>query len=980
MLRLKVLTKTVIALILTLPAITVAAESDATVFFETRIRPVLVERCYSCHSHGSEKLKSSLYLDSREGMLRGGESGQPALVPGDPANSRLIEAIRQTSPDLKMPPKNRLADSVIANFESWVRSGAPFPESKGVPSLIQAAAATNHWAFRPVSNPLLPEVKRTSWPQSDIDRFVLRKLEENGLDPSPSADRRTLLRRAAYDLTGLPPSAEEVEAFVRNNSPNAFASVIDRLLASPRYGERWGRHWLDVARYADTKGYVYYYEESRFVHPHRYRDWVIQAFNEDLPYDRFLLLQIAGDQLVPVHREAGTTNSASTISWPTPVFEPSVAALGFITLGRRFLDNAPDIIDDQIDVVMRGTQSLTVGCARCHDHKFDPIPTHDYYSLYGVFQGSAERIVSLERPPASDELIPFARARSYLDFERGLRERTQKLESQFTNACQQVADRLRGRVKDYLIAVLDVAKLPSDANVRPQPEDVNPFNVRQWEHYLLAHRQTNDPIFGPWHAFAALSATNFPQAAARLSEELAANSNHLWNQHVARLFTNSPATMTEVATRYGDLLARVHRAWQSALTNTITAKPPAHLPDPAEEVLRQVLYGADAPVLVPRGSVIELDVHLYFDDPNRVALANQQMAIEQWLITSTGAPPHSVILEDRPKQTDPVVFRRGDPLKPGATVARQFLEVIAGTARKPFAKGSGRLELAQAIASPDNPLTARVMVNRIWAHHFGQGLVRTPGDFGTRSDAPSHPELLDWLARRFMEEKWSIKKLHRLIMLSSAYQQSSDGAANKTAPRALELDPENRWLWRFNRQRLEFEALRDSLLAVSGGLDLTAGGPAVDLSLKPYSRRRTVYGKIDRKFLPSMFRTFDFANPDMHAPQRFATSVPQQALFLINHPFIHERAHALAGEANPREAAAIDAQIRRLYRLALQRPPTATELRDSQQFIETAREDSSSLKETVSSPDGNSVKPVSMTEWEQLAQVLLLSNEFLFID
>ncbi|MSU63073.1 MAG: DUF1553 domain-containing protein [Pedosphaera sp.] len=973
--------RTVIALILTLPAFARAADIEATAFFETRVRPVLVERCYSCHSHGSEKLKSSLYLDSRAGMLRGGESGQPALVPGEPAKSRLIEAIRQTNPDLKMPPKNRLADSVIADFESWVRSGAPFPESKTDQDPSGAAAsATNHWSFCPVANPPVPKVKRASWSQSDIDRFILLKLEDHGLNPSPRADRRTLLRRATYDLTGLPPSAEEVEAFVRDNSPNAFANVVDRLLASPRYGERWGRHWLDVARYADTKGYVYYYEESRFVHPHRYRDWVIQAFNEDLPYDRFLLLQIAADQLVPAQREASNLVTASTISWPTPVFEPSVAALGFITLGRRFLDSGPDIIDDQIDVVMRGTQALTVGCARCHDHKFDPIPTRDYYSLYGVFQGSAERIVSLERPPAPDELIPFARARSYLDFERGLREKTQKLEAQFTNACQEVANRLRRRVKDYLLAVLDVAKLPSDANVRPTPEDVNPYNVRQWEHYLSARRRTNDPIFGPWHSFAALSAEKFPQSASRLSGEFAANSNQLWNPRVARLFTNAPATMTEVAARYGDLFTSIYHTWQSALTNAAAAKTPGRLPDPAEEAVRQVLYGPDAPVLVPRGSVIELDVHLYFDDPNRVALANQQMGIEQWLITSPGAPPHSVILEDRAEQTDPVVFRRGDPLKPGATVPRQFLELIAGTARKPFGKGSGRLELAQAIASPDNPLTARVMVNRVWAHHFGQGLVGTPGDFGTRSDAPSHPELLDWLARRFMDEGWSIKKLHRLIMLSSAYQQSSDGAANETAPRASELDPENRWLWHFNRQRLEFEALRDSLLAVSGGLDLTVGGPAVDLSQKPFSRRRTVYGKIDRKFLPSMFRTFDFANPDMHAPQRFATSVPQQALFLINHPFIHERANALAAGSHSPDTAKTDAQIQHLYRRALQRAPTTTELREAHQFIETAQADVTARGEPVSSQDANAVKRDSITEWEQLAQVLLLSNEFLFID
>ena len=957
-----------------------AVGQDPGAFFEARIRPVLVERCYPCHSHQSEKLEGELYLDSRAGLLRGGKSGQPAVVPGEPTQSRLIEAIRQVDPKLQMPPKARLPAVAVADFTTWVSSGAPFPEPPpGQPRVSSNGAARSHWAFQPPGHPELPPVRERAWPQTEIDRFILHELEAHDLTPSPPADRRAWLRRATYDLIGLPPTPEEVEAFAGDPSADAFAQVVDRLLASPHYGERWGRHWLDVARYADTKGYVYYYEESGFVQAFRYRDWVVKALNEDLPYDRFLLLQIAGDQLVGSASEP-TNQTGSTVRWPTPVSEPAVAALGFLTLGRRFLDNPHDLIDDQIDVVMRGTQALTVGCARCHDHKFDPIPTRDYYSLYGVFQGSTERIVSLEKPPSAGDLVPFARAKAYVEFDRGLRERVQKLETQFSSACADVANRLRGRVKEYLGAVLDVAKLPDDANVRPQPDDINPYNVRQWERYIEVNGTTNPAIFGPWREMRSWPPEQFRERAAKSAPEWAANTAGRWHPLIARLFTNAPVSMVEVAARYGDLLARIHQAWLASQTNAAMAVKPVRLVDPDEEALRQVLYGPDAPVLVPRGSLVELDVHLYFDDPNRVALAQAQMGIEQWLITSPGASPHAVVLADRAYETTPVVFRRGDPLKPGAAVPRQFLEVLAGPERRQFSVGSGRLELARAIANKENPLTARVMVNRVWAHHFGAGLVRTPGDFGTRCDPPTHPELLDWLAQRFIADEWSLKKLHRLILLSSTYQQGGALGLADADARSVARDPENRWLSYFPRQRLEFEGLRDSLLAVSGELDPKVGGPAVDLSQTPFSHRRTLYGLIDRKFLPAMFRTFDFANPDMLAPQRFATSVPQQGLFLINHPFVLERARALAARIGPVAGTSVESRIRQLYRYVLQRSPSATELRSSQQFIESELSQEAAVGGLPSSTGQDQGSAGTLKAWEQFAQVLLLSNEFLFID
>jgi hypothetical protein len=837
------------------------------------------------------------------------------------------------------------------------------------------AEARAHWAFQAPTNPALPAVRDPAWTHNAIDRFILARLERSGLHPAPPADRRALIRRAAYDLTGLPPTFAEVETFLSDASADAWPKVVDRLLASPRYGERWGRYWLDVARYADTKGYVYYYEESQFVHPHHYRDWVIEAFNQDLPYDRFLLLQIAADQMLPAQPAATTPSGISTLAWPTPVYDHSIAALGFLTLGRRFLGFAPDIIDDEIDVVMRGTQGLTVGCARCHDHKFDPIPTRDYYSLYGVFQSSEERVVALDPAPKADQVMAFSRAQAYVAFEQGLTERVSKLDAKFKQASDEVAQRLRARARDYLAAVLEVAKLPSDANVRPQPEDINPFNVRQWERYLTTHAGERDPIFSPWHQFARLSREEFSGQAPALAKTIAANADRTLNPLVAHLFTNAPTDLADMARRYGELFTQVHQQWQSNLAAQAKAKTkPDRLPEADAEALRQVLYGPDAPVLPPAGLVTELDVHLYFDDPNRVALANLQTAIEQWLIQHESARRYAVVLADRPSPAQPVVFRRGDPSKPGEPVPRQFLEILAGARRRPFTHGSGRLELARAIASPDNPLTARVAVNRVWAHHFGAGLVRTLSDFGTRSEPPSHPELLDWLALQFIADGWSIKRLHRLILTSHTYQQSSSLPGSQRELAEL-TDPENKLLFRFPRQRLDFEALRDSLLAAAGELDPGMGGPAVDLSRAPFSKRRAVYGRIDRKFLPGMLRSFDFANPDVHTPERHVTASPQQALFLFNDPFVAERCRALVARIGAGGSTQASGRIRQLYVAILQRVPRPSELRQAEQFLRDSDSGASSGPPAAPAQSDRLLTPL-----EQLAQVLFFSNDFLFVD
>src|SRR6185503_18132040 len=827
----------------------------------------------------------------------------------------------------------------------WIESGAHFPKARPAP------AKAAHWAFQAPHRPALPKVNAASWPRTPIDRFILAKLEARGLQPAPPADKRTLLRRATYDLTGLPPTPEELEAFQRDTSPESFARVVDRLLASPHYGERWGRYWLDVARYSDTKGYVYDREEKRFVHSHVYRDWVVRALNEDLPYDQFLLQQIAADQLEPA---------------PSPA---ALAAMGFFTVGRRFLGVQHDIIDDRIDVLTRGMMGLSVACARCHDHKFDPIPTQDYYSLYGVFSSTSEKTVALETPAAP--------TKEQQEFLKGLREREEKLNKTFERKRADFTARLRAKTPEYLAAVLDVAKLPSEEFYAILgPDDLNPIIVRQWEQFIFQRRGPADPIFGLWNSLGALSEKEFAakapgvvagfRAAFDGPKEGAKGSRSLMNPLIAGAFTNAPASMREVAQRYGEAFDAVNKAWLNALSTAATNKttPPTAL-DADREPLRQVLYSPDSPASVPNGAIIDLE--WFFDEGGRVELAKLQAEIDRWIINSPGATPHAVVLADRAEPRNARVFVRGNPANKAEEVPRQFLRVVAGPNRKPFQHGSGRIELARAIASPDNPLTARVMVNRVWQHHFGVGLVTTPSDFGTRAEPPSHPELLDWLACEFVNpveslnrsigksgngaaasaqsndsriqrfndstkaQPWSIKHLHRLILLSAAYQQSSD--PGKSGEKAARLDPQNRLLSHANKQRLDFEAMRDSLLSASGELDLAMGGRAVDILGKKPVPRRTLYGYIDRQFVPATFRIFDFANPDLHIPQRSDTTVPQQALFFLNSPFMADRARALARRAAPPSAAKPAERVRRMYRFALQREPTGKELDAALAFI-----------------------------------------------
>ena len=879
---------------------------EAVEFFEKKVRPVLAEHCCSCH--GPKKQRAGLRLDTAAGVKAGADNG-PVVTAGDPAQSRLIAAVNRKGA-FPMPPKATLPPDAVAALTEWVKVGAPFPDDAG--GRANGIDPKTHWAFQPLRKPAVPTVANVTSP---IDAFVQAKLRDKGLSLAPRADRRTLIRRAYFDLIGLPPTAAEIEAFEKDMSPDAWATVVDRLLASPHYGERWARHWLDVARYSDTKGYVFQ-EERTFPYAYTYRDYVVRSFNDDKPYNRFVVEQLAADKL------------------PLGDDKSPLAAMGFLTLGRRFLNNPHDIIDDRIDVVTRGLMGLTVSCARCHDHKFDPIPQKDYYSLHGVFASSVE--------PKDLPLIGAAKMTPEVAaFEAELKTREDELKAETAKRHARYMTKLRSAdgIADYIRAVLDGA----GGFVRER--DLSRYVFDRWKGFLAAEAKAGSPVFGPLQALAAIPEAEFATKAPDVIAGLGKDPQKPVNPLVAKALADAkPKALREAVDAYGRLIA---------------AQPSVWVPTRDQAELLRVL-GKDGPLDIPVSDLDKIQNRL-----DRDQLRAIQKKIDAFKATSPAAPPRAMVLNDTPAPVNPVVFLRGNPGNRGPAVPRQFLAVAAVAERKPFTDGSGRLELAQAIASPDNPLTARVFVNRVWIGHFGQGLVRTPSDFGVRSDPPTHPELLDWLARRFIQDGWSVKRLHRTIMLSATYQQAST-----TSPELAQLDPENKLLAHQNRRRLDFEAMRDGLLSAAGRLDSTVGGRPVDLFKAPFPTRRTVYGFIDRQNLPGTFRAFDFASPDQHSPQRFQTTVAPQALYLMNSPFVAEQAKAVANRPEVVSAKTPDEKVTRLYRAVLGRSPSSEELAIAREF--------------VAEPPGwfagamEAARPFG--KWPQLAQVLLLSNEFAFID
>ena len=806
----------ILATILFATAAHAAPTHEQVEFFEKSVRPVLVESCYKCH--GPEKQKGELRMDSREALLKGNDSG-PVVFPGDPLKGTFIRSIRHESENMMPEKAPKLSDEKIAGLTEWVRMGLPWPENDKTATPSKAQIASTHWAFQPIRKPAVPAVKDAAhWAQNEVDRFVLAKLEAAGLAPSPIASRYTLIRRATFDLTGLPPTTSAVADFQKDPAPtrDAFAKVVDRLLASPQYGERWGRHWLDVARYADHRGYLAGGVSREYPFAWTYRDWVIRSLNDDMPYDQFLTHQLAADL-------------------PGSGAKPEdIAALGFLTLGRRFLNNTNDIIDDRIDVVMRGMMSLTVCCARCHDHKYDPITAKDYYALHGVMASCEE-----ESDPEKLPLLPGGKADPAFEKARAA------VLAEFRAFDQKVADKLS--------ATLRIASGLS----------------------IFITAETVDSI---------------------------ARKNGL------------PKKIVEERTKEKNKLVK-----------------------------------------------LELD---------------------------PGSPPRAHVLRDRAQPVKPHVFLRGNPSRPGEVVDRRFPTFLGGEAA-PCKQGSGRLELAKAITAPANPLTARVIANRVWLHHFGAGFTPTPGDFGTRSETPVHGELLDWLAVNFTEQGWSLKKLHRTILLSSTWMQdsvhpseiaSSNPKSKIQNPKSA--DPENRLLWRQSRQRLEWEAMHDALLAAAGNLDETIGGRPVQLFTAPYPKRRAVYAYIDRQNLPGTLRTFDFASPDLMNPQRSTTSVPQQALYMMNSPFVIAQAEALTEAPDFSSTAPEERHVQMLYQRVLARKATPSEVKTASEYVKAAlaappQPAPVPAKKPFAGPPPK-IQP--FTPWERFAQILLETNEFLFVD
>ena len=915
-------------------------------FFEKRIRPILVERCYECHS-AEKKQKGGLSLDTREAVLKGGDTG-PALTAGDPGKSLLIEAVRYTNHDMQMPPKKRLAEAEVKALEDWVKMGAPDPRTAATVAkrgrVIDVAEGRKFWSFAPLARVAVPEVeclvisaespyqdaatktaklstKHSALITHPIDAFIRAKLIGNGLTPAPPADKRTLIRRATFDLIGLPPTPQEVDAFLADTSPEAFDKVIERLLSSPHYGERWGRHWLDVARYADSNGMD---ENIAFGNAWRYRDYVVRAFNDDKPFDQFLTEQVAGDLL--------------------PRSEDALAATGFLALGARVLAEPDlqklemDIIDEQIDTIGKAFMGMTLGCVRCHDHKFDPITQEDYYAMAAIFRST--RSIAPEKKGA----IKFAYEHSLatpqqLDekkkFDADLKAMKAEVAAFTAKARSEVKAGRQRHAAQYLAAA---ALLPANAT--------------------LADAQTDKARErGGERAKEAAIAKSADQQAAQSTLDPA-------TVLTCRMYLDAhPDNPVFVAWR--DLALKkdaegVRRHYEPIFAEALVAKK-----GPAYDAL------ADAKGFL---ALPAKDADL-LDAATLAKIAATTKDVEEFTAKQPDLPALMSVADDKIVQTLPVHIR-GSYLTLGKPVERGFPEVMRTSFTKPIlpAKHSGRLELARWMASSEHPLTARVIVNRIWRWHFGAGIVASTDNFGTLGGKPSHPEMLDWLARTFIESGWSIKDLHRLIMKSAAYQQASSvvfSGLDKSDPRIV--DPENRLLWRANIQRLEAEEIRDAMLFTSGWLSTEIGGKTIPLRNREFvfnhtskdattyeSPRRALYLPIIRNHLYDMLEQFDYPDPTMPTGSRNSTVIAPQALIMMNAPVVMECGTRLAAKLAPLPD---DSQrMEQAYTLIYSRPPTEHEKADALALLHDFS--------TTEKPE---------RAWALLCQTLFAANEFIYL-
>ncbi|MBS0261911.1 MAG: DUF1553 domain-containing protein [Planctomycetes bacterium] len=1076
-------------------------DPKAIEFFENRIRPILAERCLECH--GAEKQKGNLRLDSQAEALRGGDSG-PVLVAGKPEESLLNQVVGYAF-DIKMPPKSKLPEREIADLTQWVKMGAPWPARDGADAQVKKARSDvitdeqrQFWAFVPPRDPPIPVVKNKNWPQAPLDHFILEKLEQAGLSPAGPAEKRTLIRRATLDLIGLPPTVEEVRAFLADDSPLAFARVVDRLLASPKYGERWGRHWLDVARYADSNGLD---ENLAYASAWRYRDYVIRAFNQDKPFDRFVAEQIAGD-LLP----------------PEPGSDPfdGLVATGFLCLGGKMLaEDDPvkmqmDIVDEQVDTVGRAFMGLTLGCARCHSHKYDPIPIGDYYSLAGIFkstktmenfsvvarwqerplanpdiqqardrqqqqiqewqaginkvvEAAQQRLVQAARSHVGDYFLAAVRALEQQDYLKSakpigaaadtIRERNARvIEAEdfargnvlkvtdsygegigvlvnkgelpnfteydvdvetagayqfeiryaaaaarpvklFINGTLVRSDVAGGVTGSWnpdtqtweiagffpLIAGKNLIRLecpgpfphidkllwaPAQADTQkwvalPPPADgyrLLPEFIVRWKTVLDVPGEAPAAALAPWHAW-------------RMTGTLPAAST---STVAAALWGNEPPSRERLVARYAELLSAAETAWQKSQSNAGASAVTA-LDDPALESLRQLVYDPKGPFLLPP------NVEGHFPEATMAELAQKRADVKA-LQDSLPKLPETMAVSEGTAE-DLRIHLRGSHLTLGEQVPRRFPAVFPGEHVPVGGSGSGRRELAEWLIRPDHPLTSRVIVNRVWLWHFGEGLVRSPDNFGALGERPTHPELLDWLTRRFVEQGWSMKALHRLIMLSATYQMAST-----TQPQAAQADPENRLWWHANRRRLEAEALRDSILTVCEELDGVRTGTLLPTPNRQYvtgtgsilppalydSHRRSVYLPVVRSALYEMFQAFDFADPSVLNGRRDTTTVAPQALFMMNSPLVAQATKRLAGSLLSAPVADDSVRVQMLYERAYARQPTTAEMARAVQFAEQYA--AGRRAQQVASDEAR------LSAWQALCRAVLSGNEFVYIE
>lgn len=862
-----------------------AAEPNVE-FFENKVRPVLTEHCISCH--GEKKQSGGLRLDGKQATLKGGDSG-PALIAGKPSESLIVKAMKHEG-DLKMPPKGKLPANIVADIAKWIETGAVDPRdgSAQIAGTINWTKARQFWSFQPINKPAIPNVAGAT----PIDRFINAKLATQGLKPVGLAEKRTLIRRLTFDLTGLPPKPEEITAYLADNSPDADAKLVDRLLASKAYGEAQARHWLDVARYAEDQAHTFAVTPN--TEAYRYRDWVIDAFNDDMGFDRFAKLQIAADLL----------------TGESPEELKHRAALGFFGLGAIYYKNsdaakaAADELDDRVDTLTRGFLGLTVSCARCHDHKFDPVPTQDYYSLAGIFTST-----NLSKVPIATK----AEMEKIAASQKAIQEADKAIKGMLQTGKDKLSLKKTDELPAYLIAAwkleaLRVEKKNATAAEVAKAENLDGPTLDRVSKMLKAKAATM-PGLADW-------AKNQPKKGDK----------------------ETPAAVQTLAT-----------SWRETVKTVLSDSKHKN----RNEVMN-TLFGDKGVFIIAEGEVVN-------SMPSEEKTKYEGLKANHAKL-SKEAPPAPAMVHgiSEAKPTDLKVYLRGNPAKQGELAPRRFLRIIAGDNPTKFTQGSGRKELAEAIADPKNPLTARVIVNRIWQQHFGRGIVGTPSNFGAMGEKPSHPELLDYLASSFIENGWSIKKLHREILLSEAYRRASvPDEANQ------QKDADNRFLWRANRRRLTVESWRDALLAASGKLDPKLGGPTTNLD-SPDNNRRTVYAKISRHELNSLLRLFDFPDANITAERRVETTVPQQQLFVMNSPFMVNQAKALSARLD-KEAPNDEARIRRAYEILFGRPALPEEIEIGTKYL-------------ASSEPADVASQNKLNRKERYYQALLMSNEFLYVD